>query len=353
MYALVISLQLQNPIDDFMWKKILLLFAVCLCIGVGLLYWIFLKNNIQGKEQVIYIRNGMTLEQLNDSLLIKGTLVQPWTFQQAARWMKFSKLKPGRYVLNAGMSNRAMINKLKGGVQDPVVFVIHNKRKVENIAGWCGMQFESDSVAFYQTFYDPVLMDSLKIPQDELMSYFIPNTYHVNWNTAPKKFLFRMIDEHAKFWTAERLEKAKNLGLKPAEVYTLASIVERETQFNPEKPRIAGVYLNRLKKAMKLQADPTAVFAANAFGVRRVTNDIIGYNSPYNTYLHTGLPPGPIYMSGIPSIDAVLNAELHNYLFFCAKADGSNTHAFAETSQQHMQNAREFWSMLDRQGIKE
>jgi UPF0755 protein len=181
---------------------------------------------------------------------------------------------------------------------------------------------------------------------------FIPNTYQFFWNTDPKDFLNRMKREHDKFWTKERLEKAKKIGLTPEEVFTLASIVEKETLAKEEKPVIASVYLNRLKRDMLLQADPTVVYAAKDFGIQRVLNKHLKIDSPYNTYKNKGLPPGPICMPDVGTIDSVLNAKDTDYLFFCAKPNGHGRHAFAKTNRQHVNNANRYRKWLNKNKIR-
>jgi UPF0755 protein len=180
---------------------------------------------------------------------------------------------------------------------------------------------------------------------------FIPNTYKVYWNTSEEAFVKKMKTEHDRFWNADRLAKAEALELSPKEVYTLASIVEKETLAKSEKNRIAGLYLNRLKRNMLLQADPTVVFAVGDFGIRRVLNKHLELDSPFNTYKNMGLPPGPIYMPDISTIDATLSPEEHNYIFFCARPDNSGLHAYAKTNAQHAANARKYHSWLNKQQI--
>jgi UPF0755 protein len=219
-----------------------------------------------------------------------------------------------------------------------------------NVAAKAARFIEPDSLAIVRLFQDQDYLDSIGYNTETLMTLFIPNTYEFYWNTTPRAFVERMIKEHDKFWNKERRAKAEKLGLNPAEVYTLASIVERETLRNDEKQRMAGVYHNRILKGMLLQADPTAVFASRDFNTPRVTNYHLSIDSPYNTYKYTGLPPGPISMSSISSIDAVLNRESHDYLYFCAKGDGSGYHNFAKTLAAHNQNAAIYRENLRKRG---
>jgi UPF0755 protein len=232
---------------------------------------------------------------------------------------------------------------LRNGEQAPVKVVLNNERLPEEVAGKVARFIEADSFSLLQTFRDRAYLRELDLTEETLLTVFIPNTYEFYWNTDAKGFVSRMVKEHAAFWDKnDRRAKAKQQGLTEKEVYILASIVERETNAKSEMPTIAGVYLNRLRIDMKLQADPTSVFATRDFGTRRVTEWHTTYDSPYNTYVYKGLPPGPISMASISSIDAVLNPEKHRYLYFCARPDESGTHVFAESFAAHKVNAERF-----------
>ncbi|MDO8366585.1 MAG: endolytic transglycosylase MltG [Saprospiraceae bacterium] len=266
-------------------------------------------------------------------------------FRWLADQMKYKKdkMRTGRFEIEPGWTNRELIQHLRNGEQAPVKVVLNNERLTEEVAGKASRFIESDSLALLAVFQDKNFLQELGYSEETLLTAFIPNTYEMYWNTDPKTFVNKMVKEHAAFWDKNnRREKAKALGMTEKEVYTLASIVERETNANSEKATIAGVYLNRLRIGMKLQADPTSVFATRDFGTRRVTEYHTSFDSPFNTYVYKGLPPGPISMASIPSIDAVLNAENHKYLYFCAKPDESGTHAFAETFAAHKVNAQRF-----------
>lgn len=265
------------------------------------------------------------------------------------RWMaeqmnyRKDKMRAGRFKIEPGWSNRALIQHLRTGEQAPVKVVLNYERLLEDVAGKVSRFIEADSILLLNTFRDKSFLQEINYTEATLISAFIPNTYEMYWNTDPKAFVRRMIKEHDAFWDKnDRRAKAQAQGLSEMEAYTLASIVERETNANIEKPTIAGVYLNRLHIGMKLQADPTCVFATRDFTTHRVTDYHTSYNSPYNTYVYKGLPPGPISLASIPSIDAVLNPEKHNYLYFCAKPDESGTHAFAVTFAAHKVNADRF-----------
>jgi UPF0755 protein len=203
------------------------------------------------------------------------------------------------------------------------------------------------------TLYSEHFLQSIGRTSANAMNIFIPNTYEVYWNITAKSFLLKMKQESEKFWNQnDRIHKAKARNLTPDEVYTLASIVEKESNYAPEKPIIAGVYLNRLQRGMRLQADPTVVFAKKAFTSQRVKFADLTFDSPYNTYLHDGLPPGPISIASIESIDAVLNAAAHDYIFFCAKPGYAGQHNFAATAAQHSINAKKFHDWMNEQEIK-
>lgn len=275
-------------------------------------------------------------------------------FKRVSSFMGYTKdeVPAGKYMLHQEMSAREVVGKLRSGNQDAVNVVINNVRTIQDLAGKLSQYLEADSLSILQFLTDSSIHDQYKLNTETIMTLFIPNTYQVFWNTKPEKLLERMKKEHDKFWTQERLDKIKRHGLSPVEAYTLASIVEKESNYAPERPAIAGVYLNRLKQGMKLQADPTVVFATGLFDLKRVLYSHLETDSPYNTYKYHGIPPGPIYMPSISSLEAVINAEDHDYIFFCAKADNSGQHVFASTLEEHDKNARLFSEWLNKIGIK-
>ncbi|MEI6409319.1 MAG: endolytic transglycosylase MltG [Bacteroidota bacterium] len=305
-------------------------------------------------DQYVCIPTGATFEDVVGILKKGGFIKDEAGFRWLAGQMNYKKdkMRAGRFEIQPGWTNRELIQQLRNGEQAPVKVVLTNIRLLEDVAGKVARFIEPDSAAILATLYDPAFLSEIGYTQESLMSIFIPNTYEMYWNTNPKGFVKRMLKEHDAFWEKnDRKAKAEALGLSPAEAYTLASIVERETNANTEKPTVAGVYLNRLKINMKLQADPTCVFASRDFGTHRVTEYHLFFESPYNTYLHVGLPPGPISMASIPSIDAVLNPEKHNYLYFCAKPDDSGTHAFAATLPAHNVNVEKFRAYMRQKGL--
>ena len=307
------------------------------------------------KDYYVQIPTNSSYEEVLDILEAKGILKDRPAFTLLAERMKYKRnpMRAGRYELQPGWSLIQLIRHLRGGLQAPVDVVLTNERLPENVAAKAARFIEPDSTDIQALFQDEDYLASIGYTPETLMSMFIPNTYEFFWNTSPRGFVERMAKEHDAFWEKDnRLQKAEALGLKPQEVYTLASIVEKETLVNKEKPRMAGVYLNRLRTGMRLQADPTAVFARRDFDTPRVTHYHTKFDSPYNTYLYAGLPPGPISMASISSIDAVLNAEEHDYIFFCAKGDGSGLHAFAKTLGGHNDNVAEYKRNLTKRGLR-
>jgi len=274
-------------------------------------------------------------------------------FNMVAKSMNYpEKINPGKYKLTPGMSNRELIGNLRGGYQEPVKLRFSNIRLKENLAGVLGDNFQADSAQFSAFLNNEAVAEQYGFTLDNFYTMFIPNTYELYWNTSPDKVIERLHEEYKKFWTPERLEKAKALNLTPQQVSILASIVRGEALHNDEMPMIAELYLNRLRKGMLLQADPTVIYANNDFSIRRVLNKHLTIDNPYNTYRYKGLPPGPINMPPIVAIDAVLNPAKHDYIYMCAKEDFSGYHAFAETMNEHLVNARKFQKALDDRNIK-
>ncbi len=303
----------------------------------------------------LLIPTNSSFEQVLDSLTQNDFIEDQNSFVAVAKRMNYEKLvmRSGRFEIQPNWSNYDLIAHLRGGEQATVKVVLTNERLVENVAAKAARFIEPDSIDLLLTLKDEIYLKSIGYTPESLMSLFIPNTYDFYWNTSPQEFVERMKKEHEIFWGKDnRKAKAEQLDMTPNEVYTLASIVEKETLRSEEKRRMAGVYLNRLKKGMLLQADPTAVFARRDFAAKRVTNYHTQFDSPYNTYMYIGLPPGPISMASISSIDAVLNSERHDYYYFCAKGDGTGYHNFAKTLAQHNQNAQIYYRKLRERGLR-
>lgn len=337
------------------WVRFLLWFLFLLIIASlasgYYLYGLIYSNNVwtpEGKDVSIYIPSDATFEDVKQNLYSQGVILNRTSFEWLAARKKYPELiKPGHFLIKEGMSNDKLINMLRLGEQIPVPVIFNNIRIKEQLAQKVGMQIEADSGSLIKLLNDSVYQASMGLGTETALTLFIPNTYEFYWNTSAQQFINRMHREYESFWGYDRDEKAAGLNMSRADVVILASIVEKETNKNDEKARIAGVYLNRLQKNWLLQADPTLVYASGDFGLTRVLNVHKDIDSPYNTYKYAGLPPGPICIPSIASVDAVLNAEDHEYLFFCAKDDLSGYHVFAKSITQHNRNARRYRKAIE------
>lgn len=258
----------------------------------------------------------------------------------------------GRYVMHQGMSAWDVFVKLRLGAQDAVNMTVPSVRTLDRLAGSMARGLLLDSLTLLRALEDEDFIRSYGYDRATLPALIIPNTYQVYWDITLEGMMERMVKENKRFWNEERTAKAQALGLSTTEVVTLASIVDEETACNAEKPTIAGLYLNRLRKGMLLQADPTVKKAVGDWSLRRVLNEHLRCESPYNTYLHQGLPPGPLRIVSVAGIDAVLNAARHDYLYMCAKEDFSGTHNFATTLAEHQRNAQRYVHALNQRGIR-
>lgn len=341
-----------SPSPKRSWLRWLGIGLLCLLlVGAGIGYYLYQQIfgiNLTLSEPVVVDipLSVQTPDALAKLLKQQNIIANTSSFDFTARQMSFTP-KPGRFEIPTVTQNNRQLVRVLRGQPMTVKLTFHNFRKKEQLAGHVGRILELDSLDLIQLLEDETFLAQEGYTTDNILSAFIPNTYELYWNTSTEEFWKRMKKEHQKFWTQERLDKAAALALSPAEVYTLASIVETESQYQPERPRIAGVYLNRLKtEGWKLEADPTVVYAIGDFTIKRVLNEHLQTDSPYNTYKYAGLPPGPIYMASINAIDAVLNREKHNYWFFCAKppqGDGApHQHAFAKTHRAHINNAKKY-----------
>lgn len=261
-------------------------------------------------------------------------------------------IHPGAYRFGQSDNCLTVYKRLKSGAQTPVNLTLPSVRTVGKLLKTVSHQLMTDSSNLARLLMDSTYCAQIGYSTETLPCLFIPNTYEVYWTMTPEAFVKRMQKEHDRFWNEERKAKAQSIGLTPEEVATLASIVEEETANNAEKPMVAGLYINRLHADMPLQADPTVKFALQDFGLRRILHTHLETDSPYNTYKHTGLPPGPIRIPSIQGIESVLNYTRHNYLYMCAKEDFSGTHNFAATFSQHLANARKYQQELNRRKIK-
>ncbi len=324
-------------------------------IATGIVVFIFKFNaNAVAAPGVILVPTGATYGQLLDSLGRDGEHLRDMAaFRSAAKITDLeTSVRPGRYLLKEGMSYRSVVHMFRRGLQTPVRLTFNNIRTIDRLAGALSRQVEPDSLTLLAAFTDPRFTENYGFEPDTFLAMFIPNTYEVYWNTPVEALCDRMQKEYAKFWNGERSEKAARVGLSPLEVSVLASIVYEETKKGDEMPRVAGVYINRLRIGMALQADPTLKFAAGDFSLRRVLALHKQIDSPYNTYMYPGLPPGPICMPSIRAIDAVLDYERHNYLYFCAAPDFSGYHRFAANLAGHERNRQAYIRFLNENGIR-
>jgi UPF0755 protein len=340
-------------------KQIILIIFILLITGAAVTgylgYRMIYKPNVwlNGQPSIsINIKSGASWAEVKEMLYKNGTIVHRASFEQLAAIMKYpDHIKSGHYILREGMSNREIITKLRAKKQDPVKLVFNNIRIKEELAGHIAEQIEADSVTLLKLLNDGEYLKKFDFTPGNVMSMFIPNTYEVYWDISAEKFMERMHKEYKNFWNDKRKDRLKEIKLNELQAITLASIVEKETNQNDEKPDVAGVYMNRLRDGWLLQADPTLVYALGDFSIKRVLNVYKTIDSPYNTYMYLGLPPGPICLPSISSIDAVLNYRQHNYMYFCAREDFSGYHNFAVNLDQHLLNAAKYQQALDRQGI--
>jgi UPF0755 protein len=314
---------------------------------------IFISNvSMEAEQEIIYIPTGSGFDFVLNELEEKGIVENPKSFRWVARKKEYDKnVKPGRYKIRNGLSNNDLVNMLRLGTQDPIMVVFNNVRTLNHVAGKVARYFESDSSAFADYFASSDLPERYGFAETDFTSMFIPETYEFFWTTTPEEFTDRMQREYEKFWEGERDRKAEKLEMTRTEVVTLASIVEEETLYSDENAKVAGLYINRLRNGIPLQADPTLKFALGDFTRQRILNKDKLIDSPYNTYKYKGLPPGPIVIPSVSAIDGVLNHEKHKYLYMCAKADFSGYHAFARSYSQHLKNAREYQRVLNKRRI--
>ncbi|MFR9602453.1 MAG: endolytic transglycosylase MltG [Rikenellaceae bacterium] len=330
--------------------------VLLMAVGVGVAYRIFFSA-AAAQTEVIYISSAdlqsRGYESIVDSL-IYPLITHHRAFDLYAQHLDLSqRIKAGRYEIREGMNVIEIVRILKLGVQKPMTLIFNNIRTPEQLAGRLASQIEADSLSVLSALSSPEVLGSVGLKsKEELISVFIPNSYEVYWTTSPEKLIARMKSEHSKFWTPQREAKREELGLSRLEVSTLASIVYEETAREDEMARVAGVYVNRLKRGMLLQADPTVKYAMGDFELKRVLFTHLKYDSPYNTYMYGGVPPSPIAMPSIAAIDAVLNYEKHKYLYFCARPQFDGYHNFATTLQQHNANSRAYSAELNRLKIK-
>ena len=307
---------------------------------------------VEAEEHYITIPHGGTFQELQQLLGEEYIATDLVSFSFLAKLKDLdTQLKPGRYLLTPDMTNMELINLLRSGRQTPVNLTFSNARLLSQVPKKLVQNLEIDSAQMATLMLSDTTPGHFGFEPHTFISMFIPNTYQVYWTATPKEILDRLKREYDNFWTEERLQKAKNLGMTKEEVSTLASIVQSETNDMAEAPKVAGLYINRLQRGYKLQADPTLKFALGDFSIRRVLNRHKEIESPYNTYKYYGLPPGPICMPSIAAVESVLNYEEHNYLYMCASADFSGKHIFAKSLREHNINAAKLHRALNKRKI--
>lgn len=344
-----------------MAKKIIIGLILALVVVGGWVAWSFYQRIFQDNIRLtegsfsLYIPTGANYTTVRDSLNKHNLLRDKQAFHWLAQLKNYPQaIRPGHYVLHHQMTNNELVNTLRGGMQTPVKVTFNNIRRREKLAGVVARQIEADSSQIVQLMNDPEFTNNLGLTPESIKIIFIPNTYELYWNTSAEAFIRRMKKEYDRFWEGERKQKAEAIGLSPLEVSTLASIVQAEQgRHDDEKPIIAGIYMNRLERGMRLESCPTLIYVVGDYSIQRVLTKFKDYESPYNTYMNAGLPPAPINYPEISSIDAVLNYEESDYLFMAAKADFSGYHNFSKTLRQHNIYARRYQRALDRRGIME
>jgi UPF0755 protein len=338
----------------------LILFVITVFILISIFWGTIIYNRIFGpnigtpdnKDFSLFIPTGADYDTVLDSLLNNHLLKNVDSFKWVAERKGYpTKIKPGHYVIHPGMSNNSLVNMLRAGLQIPVNVVINTARTTRDLAGIVGRQIEPDSAELVSVLEDETYLAKYGFNRNTILGMFIPDTYEFWWNTSASDFMERMHSEYSGFWNGERTEKARAIKMEPSEIITMASIIVSESNKEDEYARIAGLYMNRLERGMRLQADPTVIYAIGDFSRRRVLTKDLQKDSPYNTYMYSGLPPGPITLPSIKAIDAVLGYEKHDYIYLCARDDFSGYHVFAKTLEQHNRNARLYQIALNQQKI--
>ena len=344
----------NNRIDlrkIFILAVVSVIFTALIVLFSG--WYIVLKSNTNNDKDVEFvIRKNFTIDSVINSLEKENILKSSKTFKIVTRLKKYDRyVKPGKYIIKPHQNNNELINYLRLGNQTIVKLVFNNIRTIESLAGKMSTQIECDSVSLLKVLNDKEYLAQQNADTINVLANFIPNTYEVYWDIEPKVLVKRMLSEYKLFWNDKRLKKAEKLKLTPKEVCILASIVQEETNKRSEMPTVAGVYVNRLKKRIPLQADPTVKFAIGDFSIKRILTVHLNVDSPFNTYKHYGLPPSVISMPTIQAIDAVLNCENHKYLYFCASPDFDGSHVFAKTLREHNNNANKYRKALNKRRI--
>ena len=330
-------------------KKIIGFLFIVLFIAACYSAWNVFGPTISAPDgKYFYIRTGSTFQNVKTSLHEQGILKGNFFFDKLANQLKYTNnIKPGKYEVTNNSSLLSLVRMLKAGTQSPVKLVINKLRTKEDFASKISHGFECDSIQIINFLTNNDSLSAYKLDSNTVMTAVIPNTYLLKWNSSFKTLFARLKSEQEKFWTEERRQKAKEKNLTTEQVYIMSSIVEEETNKPEDKLLIASVYRNRIAQGQKLEADPTVKYAMRAFGLKRILYGHLKYDSPYNTYMHTGLPPGPICTPSSKTIDAVLDSPQTNYIFFVAKPDFNGYSNFASTYAEHQAYAKLYQKALD------
>ncbi|WBU89423.1 endolytic transglycosylase MltG [Cellulophaga omnivescoria] len=336
---------------------VLLIGLVGCSVFAYMVYGVFFvdNTNFNNDAAYVYIKSTDDFNDIKEQVTPLLSSIQD--FEAAAKRKGYiNNVKAGKFEIKKGMNNNEIINSLRGR-NIPVKVSFNNQETLEDLAGRVAVQIEADSVSLINAFNEPQFLKENNFTQANKLAMYIPNSYEFYWNSSAETFRTKMLTEYKRFWNDERKAKAKSLGLTENEVVALASIVHKETAKVDERPRVAGVYLNRLRKGMLLQADPTVIYALklhqNNFKqvIKRVLYKDLKLDSPYNTYMYAGLPPGPIAMPDISAVNAVLNSEKHNYYYFVANVENFGYHKFAKTLSQHNRNKEQYIRWINKQNI--
>jgi len=346
-----------SNLKKVLWATAILGLVICGFFVYQIYDAIFSPNTaFENDKAFVFIPSTKNFDEVKQ--ILEPLLEDLSSFQAVAERKGYiQNIKPGKYALRKGMNNNEIINTLRSA-NLPVKVSFNNQERVEDLAGRISQQLEADSTDLLRVFRDTDFLTANGFDTENAITLYLPNTYELFWNTNAEQFRERMLKEYRRFWNQERMNKAKELGLTPQEVASLAAIVQKETVKTDERPRVAGVYVNRLKKGMLLQADPTVIFAVKKETgkfdtiIKRVLYKDLEMNSPYNTYKFPGVPPGPITMPDISSLEAVLNPERHDFLYFVADVSNFGYHMFASTLQQHNRNKVQYIRWLNQKKIK-
>lgn len=333
------------------WFKVFFIGFILLVLIVALKVFGPATGNLSNGEY-FYLHTGWNYDKTVSELKEEHFLSSTLTFNILAKMINLPEhIHPGKYRIKDGMSCFEIVRMLRSGKQIPVKLVINKLRTIKDLVTLMSQNLEADSASLWEQFHDATYLEAFGLDTNILMCAILPDTYEFYWNTNADKAFRKIEKNYRRYWNDQRKLKAKQLGYSEKRVIIIASIVDEETNRNEDKPNIASVYLNRLNKGMKLQADPTVKFAIGDFMIKRITGEMLSFQSPYNTYLNEGMPPGPICTPSPSSIEAVLEAPKTTYLYFCAKDDLSGYSVFATTYEEHQKNAKKYQQALNRQGI--